>query len=118
MSALEAHQGILVARNRRYTGDGGVDGRITIDGALYLIQVKRYKSAINPAHIVDFAKVVDHDPRAAGGLFVHTGRTGPKSRAAARDHGVVMVSGQRLVDLIHGDLNLAQIAYRAPAEAA
>lgn len=47
-------------------------------GNKYLIQAKRYKSAINPAHVEDFARVVNQK-KAYAGFFVHTGRTGEKS---------------------------------------
>ncbi|HIG4575661.1 TPA: restriction endonuclease, partial [Klebsiella pneumoniae] len=35
-------RGFEVIRNRRYTGDGGIDGRVKIDGQTWLIQAKRY----------------------------------------------------------------------------
>ncbi|HCJ0405636.1 TPA: restriction endonuclease, partial [Klebsiella variicola] len=39
-------RGFEVIRNRRYTGDGGIDGRVKIDGQTWLIQAKRYTSYI------------------------------------------------------------------------
>lgn len=68
-------------RNKRYTGDGGIDGRCNINGSDYLIQSKRYKSHINPA-------------------FVHTGKTGAKSKQIAQDENLEMISGQRLLNLL------------------
>ncbi len=41
-------QGWEIERNFRYTRDGGIDGRVTIAGRLYLIQAKRYRGYINP----------------------------------------------------------------------
>ena len=35
------NQGWQIERNFRYTRDGGIDGRVTIAGRLYLIQAKR-----------------------------------------------------------------------------
>jgi len=71
--------GFRIKRNRAYTGDGGIDGTFfDKDGNKFLIQAKRYKSAINPQHICEFAKVIDRE-RVSGGFFIHTGRTGQKS---------------------------------------
>ena len=92
--------GWRVRRGVRYSGDGGVDGHVRLPGQRHWtpIQCKRYASAINPAHVRAFAELVfPHQ-----GLFVHTGRTGDQSRAAAK--GVVFISGRRLTDLIAGHL--------------
>ena len=35
-------KGYGVKRNRRYSGDGGIDGRVYLDGKEYLVQCKRY----------------------------------------------------------------------------
>nr|WP_225226253.1 restriction endonuclease [Komarekiella delphini-convector] len=70
-------QGYNIRRNKRYTGDGGVDGCIWLHGSLYLVQAKRYKDAINPVHVEEFAQVIARRG-AAGGYFVHTGRAGDK----------------------------------------
>ena len=93
--------GWMVKRGIRYSGDGGVDGHVRLPGDPYwtAIQCKRYSSAINPAHVSEFAALV-YPKR---GLFVHTGRTGDQSNKAAAV-GVVFVSGQRLIDLVCGRL--------------
>ena len=92
--------GWRVKRGVRYSGDGGIDGHVRLPGDPYwtAIQCKRYSSAIDPRHVREFAALVY--PRR--GLFVHTGRTGDQSRAAAT--GVVFVSGQRLANLVAGRL--------------
>ncbi len=92
--------GWRVKRGTRYSGDGGIDGHVRCPGNPYWIavQCKRYSNAINPQHVRAFAELVfPHQ-----GLFVHTGRTGDQSKAAAV--GVVFVSGQRLIDLVCGRL--------------
>lgn len=73
-------KGYRIKRNKAYTGDGGIDSRIyDATGKLYLLQAKRYSSSINPQHVSEFSKqILSH--KAAGGFFVHTGRTGNKSR--------------------------------------
>jgi restriction system protein len=92
--------GYQVVRNQRYTGDDGVDGRIYRDGKLYLLQAKRYAGLIDAAHLREFENTVRRYS-AAGGFFVHTGRTGDTAKAVSRQQGQVMLlSGMGLVDFV------------------
>ena len=50
-------RGHKIIRNKKYTGDGGLDGQITMNGVEYLIQAKRYKNHINAAHVREFALI-------------------------------------------------------------
>lgn len=94
-------RGHKVIRNRRYTGDGGIDGQVVIDGATWLIQAKRYSGAIRPEHVVAFDTLCQ--ARGCRGLFIHTGRTGPQSRLSASHSGVVrIISGRSLLALLTG----------------
>ena len=68
-------QGWKIKRNFKYTGDGGLDGRVTIALKLYLIQAKRYRGYITPKHIRDFCQVIQGE-EAHGGFFIHTSKTG------------------------------------------
>ena len=70
--------GAKVKRSSRYSGDGGSDGEIRLNGKWYLCQMKRYKGAIKPVHIADFNKLCRQ--RKLSGFFIHTGRTGPVSK--------------------------------------
>ena len=100
---LEAFErrGHRVIRNCRYTGDGGVDGEVIIDGIRFLIQAKRYKDAIRPEHVWDFAQLCA--TRRQRGLFIHTGRTGGMSRAVVDGAtGIQIVSGQKLLARLTG----------------
>ena len=100
---LEAFErrGHRVIRNCRYTGDGGVDGEVIIDGIRFLIQAKRYKDAIRPEHVWDFAQLCA--TRRQRGLFIHTGSTGGMSRAVVDGAtGIQIVSGQKLLALLTG----------------
>ncbi|PIJ42321.1 restriction endonuclease, partial [Serratia sp. OPWLW2] len=47
-------QGYAVIRNTSYSGDGGLDGQVIIEGKTYLIQAKRYGRTITPSHITSF----------------------------------------------------------------
>lgn len=90
-----------VVRNRRYTGDNGIDGQVMIEGDIWLIQAKRYADAIRPEHVAAFEALC----RAKGrrGLFIHTGRTGPQSRAmVAGSDRVAIISGRALLSLLTG----------------
>jgi len=92
-------QGYRVAKRGGYSGDGGVDGEIyDKENKYFLIQAKRYKSAINPAHVAEFAQVIKQK-NAAGGFFVHTGRTGPKSYQHTSTT-LKMISGKKLLELL------------------
>lgn len=94
-------RGHRIVRNRRYTGDGGVDGQVVIDGRIWLIQAKRYAGAIRPEHVQAFASLCA--ARGAQGLFIHTGRTGDCSRGIVTRHAKVeIVSGRQLLTLVTG----------------
>ena len=101
LSSIEA-AGFVVLRNRRYTGDGGVDGRVLIPGTFgetLAVQVKRYRSAINPSHVGDFNRAIRAGGH-AGGLLVHCGRTGPLTRLALYGTPIDLVSGSALLNLL------------------
>jgi len=97
--------GYIDKRNGRYTGDGGIDGRIWhCDRGWGAIQCKRYSGPIATADLRKFV----HDLRREGlqfGFFIHTGKT-PSSvdRRGLRMAvpSVEIVSGQQLIDLIDG----------------
>ena len=73
LESLE-RRGHKVTRNHRYTGDGGIDGQVVIEGAIWLIQAKRYAGTIRPDHVVAFQTLCQS--RGCRSLFIHTGRTG------------------------------------------
>ncbi len=94
-------QGWQIERNFRYTGDGGLDGRVTIAGRLYLIQAKRYRGYINLKHIRDFNQVIQRE-KAYGGFFIHSGKTGELAKELLREYQISLLSGQRLVNFVLG----------------
>lgn len=91
-------RGYRIGKNKRYSGDGGVDGRVYAKDGCYLVQAKRYSSAINPAHVADFAKVIEKE-KACGGFFIHTGRTGAKAYRN-KQHNITFISGEKLLQLL------------------
>ena len=98
LSALH-ESGHAIERNRRYTGDGGVDGRIwDKEEQEILLQAKRYTSYVKPEDVIAFSELVA-DSDAAYGVFVHTGRTGPATREK-KSKDVTIISGNHLVRLL------------------
>lgn len=93
-------QGYKIIRNTRYTGDGGIDGKVYIDGGLYLVQAKRYSGDIKLAHLHDFAATIKSN-KCVGGYFIHTGKTGIGCRGYLdRNPYIQLISGQRLIEFI------------------
>ncbi|HWR86979.1 MAG TPA: restriction endonuclease, partial [Acidiferrobacterales bacterium] len=99
LSALE-DAGAFVLRNRRYSGDGGVDGMAWVNGIGWCaVPAKRYAAHVSNEHVAAFPKLVAASrPRA--GLFVHTGRTGTASYQALRGSRLLLLSGERFARLI------------------
>lgn len=100
LSAFE-RQGLTVVRNASYSGDGGLDGQVIIDGEHWLIQAKRFSRAVSPAHVEDFDRLLLQCGRR--GMFVHTGRTGKMSRTLrTASPRLRIISGQRLLAILAG----------------
>ncbi len=94
-------KGYSIIRNRKYTGDGGIDGLIfDKDGNKVLIQAKRYTSYINPRHLDEFQVLVNNS-NAIQGKFVHTGKTGKQTYSSYKNTNIDIISGSRLLDLIN-----------------
>lgn len=89
--------GFKIRRNKRYTGDGGIDGIVYMDGKKHLIQAKRYRNHINAAHVTEFAEICRS--KGCAGLFIHTGKTGAQSWKN-RDNIIDIISGQRMLKFI------------------
>ncbi|WMU73303.1 restriction endonuclease [Enterobacter bugandensis] len=95
-------QGYAVIRNTSYSGDGGLDGQVIIEGKTYLIQAKRYGRTITPSHITSFGALLRHHH--CDGFFIHTGRTGQLGRVLLQNYPHVhLVSGQKLLALLAGN---------------
>jgi len=99
MSALE-DAGLLVLRNRNYSGDGGVDGVAWNPRFGWMaVQVKRYRAHICRGHVRDFHDAI-LSAKFDGGVFVHTGRSGAGSYEFLRGSGIILLSGDRLISLV------------------
>lgn len=91
--------GYKIQRNKRYTGDGGIDGYVKIHGMPTYIQAKRYHHYIRKTDLEEFAHLCrSHDKC---GLFVHTGKTGKKTwEILEKKPHIDIISGSRLLDLV------------------
>lgn len=100
MEAIE-RAGHKVYRNKRYTGDGGIDGKALINGHYYLIQAKRYTGHVTTDHVSSFSQLVKRNK--CRGIFCHTGKTRAATKSAINgiDH-IEIISGQKLLDLLEG----------------
>jgi len=91
-------KGFRIKRNRRYTGDGGIDGRAKYHGEKFLVQAKRYSDHINLQHVKEFIDVCHAEKKR--GFFVHTGKTGEASKEIIRKNPqIILLSGEGLYDL-------------------
>ncbi|EJG8175300.1 restriction endonuclease [Escherichia coli] len=98
--------GFEIIRNPKYTGDGGIDGRFSVDGRRFLIQAKRYSSWVSTAHIEQLHKQAIQENCLA--VFCHTGKTRKKTLDIYRSNNRLMViSGEALISLVEGDTRLA-----------
>lgn len=92
-------KGYRIVRNKRYTGDGGIDGIIfDRQNNKYLIQAKRYSNYINLAHVKEFGLLIKKEK--CKGFFIHTGKTGKNSFKETFNHDIKIISGQNLIKLI------------------
>ncbi|HEN3613546.1 TPA: restriction endonuclease [Yersinia enterocolitica] len=97
-----SRQGYRIKRNARYSGDGGTDGQVWINGCRWLIQAKRFSSCIQSSHVRDFGALVRREQ--CRGFFVHTGRTGESCRDALfASADITLLSGGRLLKLLAGN---------------
>jgi len=93
-------RGFKVTRNTHYSGDGGVDGIVTLHGERFLVQAKRYGKHIKSDHIREFARLLDQNN--CRGFFCHTGRTGPSCKDILnQNRRVILLSGERLLDFLN-----------------
>lgn len=91
--------GFLVERGVRYSGDGGLDGKVYQDGQWLGIQCKRYSDSIATSHVDQFATDLKKF-KLNKGYFVHTGKTPIGVRHKYRQ--ITILSGQKLIDFLIG----------------
>lgn len=91
-------KGWHIKRNKRYSGDGGIDGRIRKGKEKYIIQAKRYTEYINIEHVKNFIKICRTNK--TEGMFIHTGKTGKETKELLKTNPQIkLISGMALYDL-------------------
>lgn len=106
IAALFQQMGYQVVTTER-TGDGGVDVLAMdpdpVTGGKLIIQVKRYRHTIPPAHVRDLYGTVMHEG-ASMGILVATSGFGPGARDFAHGKPIKLISGTELAGLLsrHG----------------
>jgi restriction system protein len=97
------NKGFKIKRNKKYSGDGGIDGKVYNDQGLFLIQAKRYKDYIRKNQIDEF-KIAIIKNMAIGGYFIHTGKTSPELMSYSKDREIEIISGNKLIDLLNNKI--------------
>jgi restriction system protein len=69
---LFEESGCKIKRNKKYTGDGGIDGKFIFNRKLFYIQAKRYKNYIKRDDVLKFSNLCQE--KKAYGVFIHTGK--------------------------------------------
>ena len=92
-------RGLKVIHNKRYTGDGGIDGIVVLPSKHRIaIQAKRYKQHINVHHLHDFSRAI-HAFGCHGGYFIHCGKSG-STVYQQLPKGISLISGNNLHRLL------------------
>lgn len=93
--------GVVVIRNKYYSGDGGIDGRIHYKHYGVLpVQCKRYGKHINKQDVIEFNSKLTNNKF---GLFAHTGKTGGGSKDEInQSNKLILMSGFVLARLLAG----------------
>lgn len=87
--------GFKIKRNKKYTHDGGIDGKIYRNKHKYLIQAKRYSDYINEQHVKDFIRICRMNK--CCGYFIHTGKTGTETKELIKTNPQInLISGEKL----------------------
>jgi restriction system protein len=92
-------KGYKIKRNKKYTGDGGIDGIIFNNKNKILIQAKRYSNYINPKHLKEFEILVLKNK--CKGYFIHTGKTSTDIYKENQNNlNISIISGNKLLNLL------------------
>lgn len=97
--SLFNESGCKIKRNKKYTGDGGLDGKFKFKGKWHFIQAKRYTGYIKSTDVEAFAALCKK--KKVKGLFIHTGIAGKGSLAVEKaNNNIMIVTPEDLVQFI------------------
>ncbi|WP_428413932.1 restriction endonuclease [Legionella sp.] len=92
-------RGLKVIHNKRYTGDGGIDGMVVLPSTHRIaILAKRYQQHIKVQHLHDFSRAIQAFG-CHGGYFIHCGKSGPAAYQQL-PKGISLISGNNLHRLL------------------
>ncbi len=107
--SLFKESGCKIKRNKKYTGDGGIDGKFKYNGSWYFVQAKRYSNYIKNTDVEAFSNIcIKNNVR---GLFIHTGKTGKSSHnIASLNENLLIIEPHELIKFIKtGKLKISKI---------
>lgn len=97
--SLFNESGCKIKRNRKYTGDGGLDGKFKFKGKWYFIQAKRYSNYIRSTDVEALAALCRKNK--VKGLFIHTGKAGKGSVEVEKaNNNIMIITPEDLVQFI------------------
>ena len=103
-------RGFRIYRNKRYTHDGGIDGKVKKNGELFLIQAKRYSDYIKPEHLNDFIKVCRKSR--CRGYFIHTGKSGKEIYGILKNNPQIkLINGFKLYKFFRLSENVEDLLF-------
>jgi restriction system protein len=108
LSVIE-NSNVRVIRNKSYSNDGGIDGIFKLSKGKVLVQCKRYKSYINPKDVMQLSQTVK-EQKYYFGIFVHTGKTGEKSKDNIKiENNTMIISGSLLINFLVGNSKIIDL---------
>lgn len=97
--SLFNESGCKIKRNKKYTGDGGLDGKFKFKGKWYFIQAKRYSNYIKSTDVEALAVLCRK--KKVKGLFIHTGKAGKGSlEIEKKNDNIMIITPEDLVQFI------------------
>lgn len=97
--SLFQESGCRIKRNKKYTGDGGLDGKFKFKGKWYFIQAKRYSNYIKSTDVEAFSLLCKR--KKVRGLFIHTGKAGKGSiQIEKANKHIMIITPEDLVQFI------------------
>lgn len=105
--SLFKESGCKIKRNKRYTGDGGIDGKFHYDKEKYFVQAKRYTGYIKLSDVQIFSNTCLKNK--VKGVFIHTGKTGKGVHEfLIYNKNIVIINPENLVEfIINGNVKIS-----------
>ncbi len=103
LSAFERN-GYQLIRNKRCNNDGIIDGRVIIEGDVWVIKSKKDFCYLEHSHIQEFMYILSIDKfkglSSGIGIFIHTGKISKELYDFYSNSNLIILSGVTLLDFI------------------